>query len=262
VVLLLLGRRRRGALALVAIGLLGLLCGCGERRQPPGGPPPEPPRNVTDLVGLAGEECGSPLMVWATRPDATRFCIDRFEAGVDDGALGNPHQGSDDVDTTTDGSTLARATVALGARPAVSLTWYQAVAACANAGKRLCTLVEWQAACRGPQAWVYPYGDAILDDACQGFFAYPVARPEVTGSLATCVSPIGTYDMSGNVEEWVAASTPRTPGTTLLNDRMVRGGSYKSNSNALACIGDEFHEAPGQADADRGFRCCADGPIP
>ena len=46
-----------------------------------------------------------------------------------------------------------------------------------------------------------------------------------------------------------------------LGAQAMAGGSFKSNSQALACIGEEFHEAPGSADVDRGFRCCSDGPI-
>ncbi len=254
---LLLGRRRLAALALV----VALGAGCGERRPPPDEPPVDPPRNLTSLAGLPGEPCGSPLRVWVSLADASRFCIDRFEARLDGGALGDAHQGADDLDLGTNGSTQARALVALGVAPTAGLSWYQAKAACANAGKRLCRRDEWERACRGPAAWIYPYGDQIRDDACQGFFAYPVHKPEVTGSLASCVSPFGVYDLSGNLEEWVDEAVPRLPGTTPLVDRTIRGGSFKSNANALACLGDEFHAPPGTTDVDRGVRCCSDGPV-
>ncbi|MEE8410443.1 MAG: SUMF1/EgtB/PvdO family nonheme iron enzyme, partial [Myxococcota bacterium] len=159
----------------------------------------------------------------------------------------------------------AVAGVALGVPPTAGISWYQARAACENAGKRLCTLAEWERACRGMQSLIYPYGDTIDQAACNGFFAYTesyeMGEPESTGSFDTCGSPWGAYDMSGNLEEWTLDAWPRLPGTTPLNDRAVRGGSFKSNSRALACIGQEFHEPPGSVDIDRGFRCCSDGPV-
>jgi hypothetical protein len=252
-------RRLWMAALLLVVSLLGH--GCGERRHSGNGPPPPAPENVTSLEGLPGEECGGPLMVWITRADDSRFCIDRFEAALDNGTLGDAHQGSDDQDMSLNGSTLAKATVALNIEPGTQVSWYQARAACENAGKRLCTLAEWELACRGPSAWIYPYGDAIDDSACNGFFRFPEEKPEQTGDLKSCASVWGAFDISGNVEEWVLDAVPRIPGMTELADRAVRGGSFKSNSNALACIGDEFHAAPGSADIDRGFRCCSDGPL-
>jgi formylglycine-generating enzyme required for sulfatase activity len=200
-------------------------------------------------------------MVWVTRSDDSRFCIDRFEAAVGSGALGNPHQGTDDEDPSLDGSTTAAAATSLGVAPTTGISWYQARAACENAGKRLCTLAEWERACRGTDSLIYPYGDTMIEDACNGFFAYTGQTPAVTGSLDTCGSAWGAYDLSGNVEEWVFDAWPRLPGSPLFDDRAVRGGSFKSNSQALQCVGEEFHEPPGSSDVDRGFRCCADGPV-
>lgn len=259
VLLLLLRRRIKTGLLLLALGLSLATSACLDRRQP-AGEPTQPTHDIVSADGLPGEACGSPLMVWVTRADDTRFCIDRFEATVDGGALGNAHQGANDEDPNIDGSTAAVAGVTLGDTPATGISWYQAKAACENAGKRLCTLAEWELACRGPGNLIYPYGDTMVEDACNGFFAYTGQTPAATGSLDTCGSAWGAYDLSGNLEEWVLDRWPRLPGSALLDDRAVRGGSYKSNSNALQCIGDEFHEPPGSSDVDRGFRCCADGP--
>jgi len=246
-------RRRITGFMVMALALTS----CTEPRDPSAGNDPDaPPPGVRSLDGLPGEACGDALMVWVTRTDDSRFCIDRFEASLDSGDLGDAHQGSDDLELSTNGSTTAGATVVLGQPPTQGISWYQAKAACENVSKRLCTLEEWQSACRGPDALIYPYGDRISDSSCQGFFAYPDDKPSVTGSLASCLSPWGAYDLSGNVEEWTDTPVPRIPGSTELNDRAVRGGSFKSNSSALACIGDEFHEAPGSSDIDRGFRCC------
>lgn len=218
------------------------------------------PEHITQLNNLPGTPCGSALMVVITRQDGSTFCIDRFEAKLDNGAPGNAVQSSNDESLDLDGSTEAAAQGALGVKPATSVSWYQAKAACANTGKRLCSAAEWERACRGPEGIIYPYGDDMNDAACRGFFNYPAQRPSNTGSLKTCGSAFGVYDLSGNVEEWTATAVERIPGSGILNDRAVRGGSFKSNVNALACVGVEFHEAPGSTDTDRGFRCCQDAP--
>jgi hypothetical protein len=259
-------RRRARAKRLVLAALLGLgiSSGCGRRHVPAG---PAPDDRITSLDGLPGEPCDTAVMVKVTDTNGSVFCIDRFEASLDDGALGRVHQGdtdgvvtdADDALLTTDGSTTARALVVLGALPASSISWYQAVAACANAGKRLCSVAEWELACRGPKGYAYPYGEANDETACNGFFAYGVEQPAATGSYGRCHSDFGAYDMSGNVEEWTATPVERVVGTGALIDRAVRGGGYGANAAALACAGPEFHAPPGSVALDRGFRCCRDG---
>ncbi len=210
---------------------------CADRFEP--GEPDPGPGPLDSLDGLPGEPCGTNQMVVVTRADDTTFCIDRLEASL--------------------GPTAA-AQVVLGVVPATGVTWQQATNACDNAGKRLCTVEEWERACRGPEGRVYPYGDTIDDTLCRGFFNYPENKPEVTGSIETCGSYFGAYDLSGNVEEWTSTAVERIPGSGIFNDKAIRGGSFKSNSNALQCVGAEFHAAPESSDIDRGFRCCMDGP--
>ncbi|MEZ4269931.1 MAG: SUMF1/EgtB/PvdO family nonheme iron enzyme [Myxococcota bacterium] len=246
---------------LISLGLVLTLLACGTRHKDEPDAP-SVPRNITDLDGLPGSPCGSNVMVWVTDLSGGRFCIDRFEAATDGAALGNVSQASDETISTTDGSTSARALVELAASPAREISWYQAKSACMNAGKRLCTVDEWEIACRGPDQRIYPYADTLDESACNGFFNFAAQNPLQSGSLSTCGSAFGVYDMSGNLEEWVETATPRTAGQTELEDRFVRGGSFKSNSNALACFGMEFHAPPSSTDIDRGFRCCADGPVP
>jgi formylglycine-generating enzyme required for sulfatase activity len=53
-----------------------------------------------------------------------------------------------------------------GAVPQGYISGDQAAAACARAGKRLCTRAEWELACRGPSSNVYPYGTERQDGVC------------------------------------------------------------------------------------------------
>ena len=251
-------RRRVRTQHVVLIAALGILPHCAERYSPVGNSDPADILPVVDLDALPGEPCAQTLMARVHTIDDTTFCIDRFEAALTGGATGNPHQGNDDdAQTQTDGSTTASASVLPGALPARELTWYQAAAACANAGKSLCTRAQWERACRGPMELLYPYGDALDDKACNGFFRRNDPAVMAAGSLATCVSAFGVFDMSGNVDEWLLDAVERTPGSGELSDRAFRGGNINSNVRALTCVGDEFHAAPGTSNPRRGFRCCA-----
>jgi hypothetical protein len=98
-----------------------------------------------------------------------------------------------------------------GVRPARFLSWFQASAAARNAGKRLPSNAEWQAAALGT-----PEGSCITT----GGNVVP------TGSTVECVSHVGAYDMVGNMAEWVADWVPAS--TTC--------GSWGSLSNDTQCL--------------------------
>src|SRR6184192_1404502 len=59
-----------------------------------------------------------------------------------------------------------RAKSASGAVPQAYLDEVEASAACVEAGKRLCTNIEWTRACRGADDNVYPYGDTREPGVC------------------------------------------------------------------------------------------------
>ena len=124
-------------------------------------------------------------MARVTRADGSTFCIDRFEAHTDGGALGNAQQAANDATLQGDGSTHAAAQLALAATPTTGVSWFQAQAACANAHKRLCSIAEWERACRGSQLAAYPYGGNYNETTCDGFFRFYPIKPAPTGSFAT-----------------------------------------------------------------------------
>lgn len=170
--------------------------------------------------------CGCGLdMVQVTTP---AICIDKFEASQGSGG---------------------RALSVQGGTPWVSLNTAQAQAACAAAGKRLCTETEWQAACAGTANRLYPYGSTYSGTACNGLDK-GLGAIVPTGTIATCEGGYpGLFDMSGNAYE-------RTATCTAGNCR-IRGGSYRSGAAAglLRCnTGFDFGEA--SPDDAVGFRCC------
>ena len=78
------------------------------------------------------------------------------------------------------------------ATPSAYITWFQAQQACKNAGKRLPSNAEWQAAVAGTPD---PGPDNGTTD-CNTNSSY-VAEPP--GSRSSCVSSDGAFDMVGNL---------------------------------------------------------------
>ena len=166
--------------------------------------------------------------------DLAPVCIDRFEARVEHG----------------------RAVSARGQVPTDSITWHAALAACEAVGKRLCTVAEWEAACRGPEERTYPYGDDYERGRCNtGEEDMPIDHMRIapTGSHAACKTPEDVFDLSGNVQEW---RSDLDPSGSL---RSTGGGSFSVPNDEVVCVRrSPTWLAPENAISGVGFRCCAD----
>ena len=92
-----------------------------------------------------------------------------------------------------------------GVKPSGCVTWFQAEIACRVSGKRMLTNVEWQAAAMGTP----DPGSKANDDGVTTCNLGKAAGTLETGKRAQCVSRWGTYDMVGNLWEWVADWVPR-----------------------------------------------------
>lgn len=154
-------------------------------------------------------------------------------------------------------------------QPSSHLTWFQAAAACRNAGKRLLRNAEWQMAAFGPQE----------ESACNT----GTEEKQPTGS-PSCRADSGAYDLIGNVSELVAewlqgSSVQWTPstgtaGSAFGEDAMagtnpttssaaseqnfpsaVRRGGEPHNSTAAGVFALVATTAPSQSFPIIGFRC-------
>jgi hypothetical protein len=154
-----------------------------------------------------------------------------------------------------------------GVIPSASITWFQAQQACKNAGKRLPTNAEWQAAAAGTPD---PGPDnGTTDCNTRG------GNVMLTGSRSRCVSADGAFDMVGNAAEFVADWVPRSrncgswsPGVNstfdeqCLNDvahggepgALVRGADFEF-FNAAGPLAIEGLVPPSAAGKGLGFRC-------
>lgn len=195
------------------------------------------------------------------------FCIDRFEASLEelDGGSFSPFHNP--------GTRPLRARSLEGAVPQGYITQVQAAAACAQAGKRLCTDTEWLRACRGPASFIYPYGDTRMTGTCNDHRAvhpaielYGTSATWIfshidspcldqldgglarTGAYAGCVSAEGVNDLMGNLHEWTA-----DPAGTF------RGGFFVDTVlNGNGCLYVTTAHDVSHWDYSTGFRCCHD----
>ena len=136
-----------------------------------------------------------------------------------------------------------------GTIPAHDITFDDAQKSCQKAGKRLCTLGEYQSACTGdnPQK-KYPYGNWFDVDRCNTFGnAHSSNKASKSGAFEECVSAQGVHDMVGNVAEWTSTGSGDT--------RAVAGGWWQNGEGTSQC--GSFVSL--QADHKyfyAGFRCC------
>ncbi|WP_290745731.1 formylglycine-generating enzyme family protein [Fibrobacter sp. UBA4309] len=122
----------------------------------------------------------------------------------------------------------------------------QAVSLCEQAGKHLCTIDEWQAACRGKDKTRYSYGDSYKQNKCNT----NTKAAKRSGRKEQCRSWWGMYDMNGNLWEWTASASKDHP-----NMFLVAGGAWNTN-NGSQCTESKFSFYPQNQYPSVGFRCC------
>jgi formylglycine-generating enzyme required for sulfatase activity len=131
--------------------------------------------------------------------------------------------------------------------PVIGVTWEQADAYCRALNKRLPDEAEWEAAARGPgpDPQLYPWGT----DASQAL-KLPNQTYEV-GTQSFNVSPLGVYDMFGNVYEWVGEPY----GKLAAGKHILRGVRYSLPYD----LAFRLEVAPTDANyvQHAGFRCAA-----
>ncbi|MBI5545401.1 MAG: SUMF1/EgtB/PvdO family nonheme iron enzyme [Deltaproteobacteria bacterium] len=174
----------------------------------------------------------------------SKVCIDRYEAALEGGVAGE-----------NDGKGMtAKAVSKAGVLPAVQVSQLQAKAACANAGKRLCSKAEWMLACQGAEKRAFPYGGAkwVPERCADRALTEKLnsTKPQPTGSLSGCRTPEGVFDLSGNVWEWLADTGPDG------NPAVLIGGGFGNDSNLSCAPHEPFGQPVTQQGEAMGFRCC------
>jgi formylglycine-generating enzyme required for sulfatase activity/CheY-like chemotaxis protein len=153
--------------------------------------------------------------------------------------------------------------------PVFNVDWYDAMAYAKWAGKRLPSDKEWEKAARGPNGFLYPWGNSFapngnnmvpgpgksLEDVPQHAFL-------VVDQMPKDVSYYGVYGMAGNVSEWTGdiVDSNRLTGVKVA---IIRGASFETKDPAhLQLTYRSLDYVPSTRKFWLGFRCAADHPPP
>jgi len=137
---------------------------------------------------------------WIDRYEVTNSA---FQAFVDNGGYQNPNYWSEagwDWLNFQPVDARPRKTGSTPDKPRNNVTWYEAEAYARWRDGRLPTEAEWEYAARGPQAFVYPWGNEFDSLLCN-VVSSPGLQP--IGGYPRGASWVGAMDMAGNVMEWV-----------------------------------------------------------
>jgi len=305
-------RSRRVRPELASLGLFALVAalssGCGLVADADAGPSAAPSGRVNVAAALTPPPRSARAEATAARascpPEMTQvegFCVDRHEAhlvvAAADGtfAVHPPHE-------RPLGAARYVARSAPGVMPQAYISRVESASACENAGKRLCSVVEWSEACRGPRGATYPYGRKYEARRCNVGKPHLLSRlfgtnakawrydehfndPRLnqlpgflakTGDYEGCVSDHGAFDMVGNLHEWVSDRADASLALKLpLKDGIRRalgknrgkgvfmGGFFSTTSeHGRGCSFVTAAHEPRYHDYSTGFRCCKDAAAP
>lgn len=113
-------------------------------------------------------------------------------------------------------------------QPSRDLSWFQALQACAAAGKHLCTMVEWQTAVAGTS-----------NSTCNT----SSGKVNNTG-MSSCASSWGAEDMVGNLSEFVGTLLPAGVGGIKTDGEKHHPFPYNSSNDVTVNVNSRVELAP------------------
>ena len=160
--------------------------------------------------------------------------------------------------------------------PIIHVTWYEATAYCAWAGRRLPTEAEWEMAASivpsmdgksiSIEKRIYPWGDEAPTTEHANMDSMALGCVDVR-ALASGDSAFGMRQMMGNVWEWCSDAFGPYPGFIIdpykeysapwfWTRKVLRGGAWATRSRLIRNTWRNFFP-PDRRDVLAGFRTCA-----
>jgi formylglycine-generating enzyme required for sulfatase activity len=152
-----------------------------------------------------------------------------------------------------------------GTIPRAHMTQAEARVVCEGRGMRLCTELEWERACKGPDNQPYAYGDEYDAEACDTGTSDALAP---NGVNPRCVSGFGVHDMHGSAWNWTSSAWERGAAQPKAARRagsrrdapaplvVVRGGNGADGEVIARCANGRGLR-PERRHKRVGVRCCA-----
>ena len=229
-------RRATAQKVLLFVLLCPLVVGCG----------PSPMREINGLVGVPagsfamGNNDGDPDEMPVHEVYLDSYYIGKYEV-----TNAEYHTFTEDTGYRRPGS-WQNGQYGEPNAPVVGVTWIESVEYCrwlrerTKMPYRLPTEAEWEKAARGPESYIYPWGDFWDPNRCNSSQFCAQRSIRQVGLFETGKSHYGAYDMAGNIWEWCSDwyapdyyqySPHNNPaGATNGKQKVARGGCWNDNS--------------------------------
>ncbi len=209
---------------------------------------------------VMGNDNSDPNEAPVHQVDLPAFMIDRFEVTNADFNLFVEDTGHVTYAETQDGLPGWRDEFMEGeeSHPVVRVTFDEAAAYCAWAGKRLPTEAEWEKAARGSESFLYPWGNS-WDPSQANVRESGIRDTVVVGSFPP--NGYGLFDVAGNVWEWTDSPFVAYPGSAHEDSqysadlRVTRGGGWFDTEEQVRATNRSAGPPSITANDDVGFRC-------
>jgi hypothetical protein len=141
-----------------------------------------------------------------------------------------------------------------GAIPTTNVTRDEAQRLCEAKSKRLCTELEWERACKGPDNSTYEYGNDYRAGVCGTGVVVEHTAKRPSGEKVACKSSFGVLEMHGGAWEWTDSPWGRSSGDAQLG--VLRGGNAVAGELVGRCANGIGRPVTTKAPT-MGLRCCA-----